>query len=89
MGTALSRFVGLPFSPSGVVAGAATIPPAVIPIFIGSIINRFVVPRVFGKEWWNEHRALIVAGFAAGEGIAIGLGIVISLLIRAIWAWPY
>jgi len=89
LGTALSRFVGLPFSPSGVVAGAATIPPAVIPIFIGSVINRFVVPRVFGKEWWNEHRALIVAGFAAGEGIAIGLGIVISLLIRAIWAWPY
>ena len=89
LGTALSRFIGLPFSPSGIFAGVAMIPPSVIPIFLGSTVSNFLVPRIFGKKWWNEHRALIVAGFAAGEGIAIGIGIVISLLSRAIWAWPY
>jgi hypothetical protein len=88
-GTALSKFIGLPFSPSSIVAGTATIPPAIIPVFIGSTLGRFLVPRIFGKEWWDEHRALIVAGFATGEGIAIGIGIVGSLLVRAIWTWPY
>jgi len=89
LGTALSRFTGFPFSPSGLVAGAATIPPAVIPIFIGALLSKFLIPRIFGERWWNEHRALIVAGFAAGEGIAIGIGIVGALLVKAIWAWPY
>jgi len=61
----------------------------VIPIFIGSFFGRFVAPRVFGREWWNKYRAVVVAGFAGGEGIAVGIGIVSSLLTKSVWAWPY
>jgi hypothetical protein len=50
VGTALSRFTGVPFSPSGLVAGTVTIPPSVIPVFVGSAIGRFLVPRMVGKK---------------------------------------
>jgi len=89
VGTALSKFTGVPFSPSGLIAGAVTIPPSVIPVFVGSVIGRFLAPRILGKRWWNECRGLIVAGFAVGEGVAIGIGIVVSLLFRSVWTWPY
>ena len=89
VGTALSRFTGVPFSPSGIIAGTLMIPPSVIPVFVGSAIGRFLIPRMVGEKWWNEHRGLIVAGFAVGEGIVIGIGIVGSLLFRSIWTWPY
>ncbi|MBO3842856.1 MAG: hypothetical protein FGF48_10665 [Candidatus Brockarchaeota archaeon] len=89
IGTLLSGITGIPFSASGLVAGASITPPYVIPIFLGSAISRFLVPRTVGKKWWDEHRGLVVGGFAVGEGVVIGIGIVCSLLVKTIWTWPY
>ncbi|RLF14294.1 MAG: hypothetical protein DRN06_07305 [Thermoprotei archaeon] len=88
-GTFLSKSLGIPFSPSGVVVGSMLIPPTAIAVLVGSIIGNVVLPRMTSREWWREYRSVLVSGFAAGEGTAIGMSIIGALLSKAVWAWPY
>ncbi|MEM2514459.1 MAG: hypothetical protein QXT06_02115 [Candidatus Bathyarchaeia archaeon] len=89
LSVALPEFLRIPFSLSGVAVGVMTPPPSTIPLFIGSSISRFLIPKIFGERWWRENRALIVSGFATGEGIIIGFGIIAALIRRSIWSWPF
>ncbi len=89
LGDVLTKIVGLPFSAAGLVTGFFTIPPSVLPLFLGSSLNRYVMPKLFGAERWNRVRGIIVAGFACGEGVMVGLGIAFSLIGKAAWLWPW
>jgi len=79
----------IPFSPVALVTGMNMIPPYVIPVFIGSLLGRFLFPRFFGKEEWERRRAIIAAGIASGEGIVAGIGIALLLLSKATWIKPW
>jgi len=88
-GLFMSRFLHVPFSPVAVVTGALNLPPYMIPMFIGSMLNRFVIPRFVKKEYWRENRGIIIAGLLCGESIVVGIGIAASIASKATWIKPY
>ncbi|RLF23564.1 MAG: hypothetical protein DRN15_05805 [Thermoprotei archaeon] len=88
-GELAARLYGFPFSIIGLVTGASIIPPGVIPVFIGSMLNKYVLPRLMGKERWERYRTVIAAGIMCGEGIAAGIAIACSLIAKATWIKPW
>jgi hypothetical protein len=66
---ALSWF-GLPvFLVYGVVRGLdQSVPQAIVPMFIGALLGRFVLRRRFGSRW-PQYRIVFAAGFTAGVGL--------------------
>ena len=88
IGEALSK-MGIPFSLIGLLTGTYILPTSAVPTFIGAFISKYLAPKVVGKEWWNENKALIVAGVAAGEGILIGLATAIVMVSKATWILPF
>ncbi len=74
----LSRF-GLPvFLVYGVIRGLdQSAPHAIVPMFIGALIGRYVMRKRFGDRW-PKVRVVFAAGFTAGVGLAtmFSLGIV-------------
>jgi hypothetical protein len=87
-GRVVNKFFGNIFSSFGLILGIQTIPPLAIPTFVGSVLGKFVFPKVFGEKW-ERSRSTIVAGFASGEGIAVGIIIGIALILKATWVWPW
>lgn len=85
-----SKLFMRPFSPIGFFMGLFWTPTAAIPLFIGSMIGRFIMPRFFGgKDRWEEVRGIIVAGEMLGEGITL-IGLISSVLIaKSSWLWPW
>jgi hypothetical protein len=75
---ALSHF-GLPiFLVYGVVRGLdQSVPHAIIPMFIGALLGRFVCRKWFGDKW-PQYRIVFAAGFSAGVGLItmFSLGVV-------------
>lgn len=63
-------YLGLPvFLVYGVVKGLdQTLPHAIIPMFIGALIGRFICRKKFGEEW-PHYRIVFAAGFSAGIGL--------------------
>jgi hypothetical protein len=88
-GTLASRYAKIPFSFVGLVTGTTTIPPYAISGFIGGLIGKYVCERTFGKERWDNYRAVIIAGFAAGEGLIVGITSSVIFLSKAAWALPF
>jgi hypothetical protein len=74
----LAKF-GLPiFLVYGVIRGLdQSVPHAIIPMFIGAMLGRFVFRRKFGENW-PRYRIIFAAGFTAGIGLItmFSLGIV-------------
>ncbi len=74
----LSRF-GLPvFLVYGLIRGLdLSAPHAVIPMFIGALLGRFVFRKRFGEDW-PRYRIVFAAGFTAGVGLItmLSLGVV-------------
>jgi len=70
---------GLPiFLVYGVVRGLdQSVPHAIVPMFIGAILGRFVFRRMFGENW-PKYRIVFSSGFTAGIGLItmFSLGIV-------------
>jgi len=85
--TLISKFV--PFLSAALITGTTLIPPYAIAMFMGSLIGRYVFPRILGHEWWRRYRVSVVAGFILGESIIVGVGVAGSLLARATWVWPW
>ena len=56
--------------------------------FLISIVIARLTKKFMGDEWWNENRFVIVAGIYAGIGLAIGLGVIILFLKKALIS-PY
>ena len=65
----LSHF-GLPiFLVYGVVRGLdQSVPHAIVPMFIGALLGRFVFRKWFGEKW-PQYRIVFAAGFSAGVGL--------------------
>jgi len=63
----------------GVVRGLdQSLPQAIIPMFIGALLGRFVFRKMFGEDKWPRYRIVFSAGFTAGAGLMtmLALGIV-------------
>ncbi len=55
--------------------------------FLGALFGK-LMERMRGKEWWQENRNVIAAGFGLGEGLTIAIVAAIALISRAMWIWP-
>lgn len=81
--------VGLGFSAAAFIGGLTQLPQYTIMVLVSSVMGNLLLSRLFGKERWLGMRSIIVAGVAAGMGIATGLGVSLTLVGRASWIWPY
>ncbi|MHA1976029.1 MAG: OPT/YSL family transporter [Candidatus Hodarchaeales archaeon] len=54
---------------------------------LGAIFGK-LMERMKGKDWWQENRNVIAAGFGLGEGLTIAIVAAIALISRAMWIWP-
>ncbi len=80
---------GLGFSAAALIGGFTNLPPYAIMVLISSVIGNMLISRLFGKERWLRVRGVIVAGVAAGVGIATGIGVSLTLIARSSWLWLY
>ncbi|MEM1853502.1 MAG: hypothetical protein QXR56_07405 [Thermofilaceae archaeon] len=87
-GFLLSR-IGVPINPVALVGGTYALPPYTIMVFITSVLSRYVISRAIGREKWERIRSVVVAGFLAGVGIIVAVGVAITLLSKAAWIWPW
>jgi hypothetical protein len=84
---AISIF-SLPLSLVGLLAGASQAFPMALTTVMGSFVGHVILRRVF-KEKWSTTRATVVAGVAVGEGVAVGIGALVSMIVKSMWALPY
>ncbi|MCG3178469.1 MAG: hypothetical protein BIFFINMI_00796 [Phycisphaerae bacterium] len=84
----LSRF-GLPiFLVYGIVRGLdKSAPHAIIPMFIGAVLGRFVFRRRFGENW-ARYRIVFAAGFTAGVGLITMLSLGIVFMSKSVIKLP-
>jgi len=75
---------GLPvFLVYGVVRGLdQSVPHAIIPMFVGALLGRFVFRKRFGKKW-PKYRVVFAAGFSAGMGLIAMLGLGLVLMAKS------
>lgn len=89
IGEALAR-VGVVWSMTGFYLGVQTPAYSAFSIFVGSLIGRFLMPRVAGSiERWQAIRGYIVAGEGLGEGLVILAAVSISFITKSGWIWPW
>ncbi|MGQ9478674.1 MAG: hypothetical protein ACUVQ0_01465 [Thermoproteota archaeon] len=81
--------IGIPLNAVGLVGGMYTIPPYMIMVFVMSIVSKYLMTRILGKERWYYIRGIALAGFAAGIGVVVAVGTTITLLSKASWVWPW
>jgi hypothetical protein len=81
---ALNHF-GLPiFLVYGVVRGLdQSVPHAIVPMFIGALLGRFVFRKWFGDQWPN-YRIVFNAGFVAGIGLITMLSLGFVLMSKSV-----
>lgn len=87
-GFALSK-LGVPLNPVALVGGTYALPPYTIMVFAFSLLGNYLFSKALGRERWERARAVIIAGFLAGMGITVAVGVAITLLSRAAWIWPW
>jgi hypothetical protein len=85
---ALSHF-GLPiFLVYGVVRGLdQSVPHAIVPMFIGALLGRFVMRRIF-RENWPKYRIVFAAGFSAGIGLVTMLSLGFVFMSKSVIRLP-
>ena len=70
--------------PGGVVRGLdQTMPQAVIPMFIGALLGRFIFRKWFGEKW-PQYRIVFAAGFSAGMGLIAMLSLGFVLMSKSV-----
>lgn len=89
LGEIVSRTFKIPFSLATIVVGMMTIPPASIPIFIGSFVGKFIMEKILGPEKWRLQKTLLVSGLLAGQGIAVGIAVAVLMISKASWILPW
>ncbi|MCS7119622.1 MAG: hypothetical protein RMJ07_02725 [Nitrososphaerota archaeon] len=90
IGDQISRVIGLSFPIVGLVMGLYLPPHSVIPLFIGSLVSRYLAPKLFGgAERWRCIMGYIVAGELSGEGLMLMLNVVLALMYKSAWMWPW
>lgn len=61
--------------------------PFTVSILLGGVIAKILMRR-FGKDWWEDYKAVIVAGIGLGEGVIVAVSAAIMLISKAIWISP-
>jgi hypothetical protein len=79
----------LPISLLGFYLGAHQPIPGPLAVMIGAIFGRYVFPRVFGRDWWERNRLLIVGGVICGEVVSASLIAATSIMFKALWSLPF
>jgi hypothetical protein len=76
---------GLPiFLVYGVVRGLdQSVPHAIVPMFIGALLGRFVLRKRFGDQW-PQYRIVFNAGFVAGMGLITMLSLGFVLMSKSV-----
>ena len=87
--TSLNHF-GLPvFLMFGVVRGLdQSTPQAIIPMFIGALIGRYVFRKRFGDKW-PQYRIVTAAGFSAGVGLITMLCLGTVFVAKSVIKLPF
>ena len=95
LGLALSvygvlNWFGLPiFLVYGVIRGLdQSSPHTILPMFIGALLGRFVLRRVFGEKW-PLYRIVYAAGFTAGVGLITMLSLGIVFMSKSVIQQAY
>jgi hypothetical protein len=81
---------GVFFSATGLIIGLYTLPVYGMAIFVGSLLGNLIMPSLFGgKERWRRMVGYVIAGELAGEGLTVMLGVVLNLISKSAWLWPW
>ena len=86
---AIQDLLHLPFSYVGFVIGAANFIPISVSTFIGALIDRTLLVKIFGKEKWRNLKSVAVAGLLSGEGIILGFSAIWMIITKSAWILPY
>jgi len=68
--------------------GFMMLPPAAIAALIGIGVS-LAIKRIMGKKWFIQYRYTIAAGIAAGEGVAVAIGVAFLLISKSAWIFPF
>lgn len=79
----------LPISLLGFYLGASQPIPGPLAVMVGSLLGRYLFPKIFGQKWWENNRLLIVGGIICGEVVCTSLVAAISIMTRALWSLPF
>jgi hypothetical protein len=72
----------------GIVRGLdQSLPHAIVPMFIGALLGRFVFSKWF-KENWARYRIVFASGFAAGMGLITMLSLGIVFMTKSVIKLP-
>jgi len=44
---------------------------------------------MLGEDWWQEYRAVIIAGAGTGIGVSVGIVAGLAIILRSMWAVRY
>jgi len=87
--TVASSVIRIPFfSPIALVLGFNTPPYFANALAIGYLIGAHLLQKKLKQDWWNQHKAVLLAGIACGYGIIATLTAVTTLISRALWYSP-
>lgn len=90
VGDLLHTRKGLFFSFSGLAMGLFWNPWQVLPLFVGALISRYAATRFFGgAENWRKIIGYVVAGELSGEGLMLMLNVIMALVSKSSWLWPW
>jgi len=81
---------GLPiFLVFGIIRGLdQSLPHAIIPMFLGALLGRFVFRKRFGDRW-PQYRIVVAAGFSAGVGLITMLGLGTVFVVKSVIKLPF
>ncbi len=90
VGDLISTKLGLFFSFVGVAMGLYLPPFSVLPLFVGSVVSKYVAPRLLGgRENWGKIVGYIIAGELSGEGLMLMFNVILALMYKSAWIWPW
>ena len=85
----LARFNLPVFLVYGLIRGLdQTVPHGILPTVIGALIGRYYCRRKFGDNW-PKYRVIFAAGFGAGMGLVVMLGMGFVFMTKSVINLPY
>jgi hypothetical protein len=73
----------------GLANGFLTTTQGVIPVFLGAMLGRYYFRRRFGLHHWRLYAPVLLAGYAAGQGLMGMMGIACAIILKSIRVLPY
>lgn len=84
------RLVGAPtLFVYGTIQGVVGDPAMAFPQFVGAILGRYYMQKVFGRTNWREYTPVLAAGFACGMGLVSMGCVAIRLIAKAVTMVPF